>query len=256
MSLVLVVMLSGCGARKKIVYIQGAEEIGTFENAYPLLTIRPDDKLTIIVNCKEPELAQPFNMMLQQKAFLGGQSTVSLSYGSGSPQVFYVDPNGDIQYPTIGKLHVQGMTRYQLQDYIQDYLKTNGYITDPIVNVEFYNAKYSIIGDVNRSGMFTMSSDRVSLLDALAQAGDLTVFGEREIRLIREKDGKQHVVTIDLKDPEIMKSEYYFLQQNDVIYVEPNHSKASNREVSSLYTFGISIVSLALTIVTFARSFK
>lgn len=256
--LALVLMLSSCGAREKIVYIQGAEEVGSFENTTPyMLTIRPDDKLSIIVNCKEPELAAPFNMMLQQRAFTAQSGQVTMSYGGGSPQIFWVDPEGCIQYPTIGKLPVKGMTRYQLQDYIANYLKENGYIQDPIVSVDFYSAKYSVLGDVARPGQFSFTSDRVTVLDAISLAGDLTIYGERDkVRLIRQDDGKEIVVTLDLKDPEIMKSPYFYMQQNDVLYVEPNKSKASNREVSSLYSFGLTLLSSALTIVTFIRSFK
>lgn len=247
--LVTVLCLSSCGARKEIVYLQGAEETGVFQNDNPyLLTIRPDDKLTIIVNCKEPELAAPFNMQLNQKAFTS-TGNVTFSQNGGSPQLFWVDPEGYIEYPTMGKLKVEGMTRYELRDKIQEYLISNGYIQDPIVTVEFYNAKYSVLGEVTRPGQFSMTSDRITIFDAVASAGDLTIFGERDkVRLVRDKDGKQEYHTLDLKDPEIINSPYYYLQQNDVVYVEPNKSKASNREVSSLYTFGISIVSVLLTV--------
>lgn len=244
------VMLSSCGSsRKRVVYIQGAEETGTFKNetAYAL-TIRPDDKLSIIVNCKEPDLAAPFNMQLTQRAFTHGTGSY-LGTNSGSPQIFNVDHDGCIQYPTIGKLKVLGMTRSQLQDYLANYLVSNGYIQDPIVVVEFTSAKYSVLGEVTRPGQFTMSSDRVTVFDAIALAGDLTVFGERDkVRIIRENEGKQQVATLNLLDPEIIKSPYYYLQQNDVLYVEPNKSKASNREVSSLYTFGISFVGILVSV--------
>ncbi|MBP5764679.1 MAG: polysaccharide biosynthesis/export family protein [Bacteroidales bacterium] len=244
-----VVTLSSCGAQKKIVYLQGAEETGTFQNDNPyLLTIRPDDKLTIIVNCKEPELAAPFNMQLSQKAFTS-TSNVSFSQNGGSPMLFWVDQEGCIEYPTMGKLKVAGLTRYELRDTIQNYLISNGFIQDPIVTVEFYNARYSVIGEVTRPSQYPMTNDRITIFDAVANAGDLTIFGERDkVRVLRDKEGTQEYHTLDLKDPEIMKSPYYYLQQNDVVYVEPNKSKASNREVSSLYTFGISIVSVLLTV--------
>ena len=248
-ALTIVAMLSGCSSRKKIVYIQGAEETGTFQNPNSYaLTIQPDDKLTIIVNCKEPELAAPFNMQLTQRAFTS-QNQLSFSSYGGNPQVFWVDLEGNIQYPTIGKLKVQGMNRYELQNYLQDYLVSKGYIQDPIVTVDFYNAKYSVLGEVTYPGQFTMSSDRVTIFDAIAQARDMTIYGERDkVRVMREENGKQIVVTLDLKDPSIIESPYYFVHHNDVIYVEPNRSKASNREVSSLYTFGISIVSILVTV--------
>jgi polysaccharide export outer membrane protein len=149
----------------------------------------------------------------------------------------------------MGKLKVAGLTRYELRDTIQNYLISNGFIQDPIVTVEFYNARYSVIGEVTRPGQYAMTNDRITIFDAVANAGDLTIFGERDkVRVLRDKEGTQEYHTLDLKDPEIMKSPYYYLQQNDVVYVEPNKSKASNREVSSLYTFGISIVSVLLTV--------
>lgn len=242
-------MLCGCGSRERIVYIQGAEEIGQFQNETQYaLTIRPDDKLTIIVNCKEPELAAPFNMQLQQRAFTHGSNSY-IGNNSGNPQIFNVDRDGNIQYPTIGSLKVLGMTRSELQNYLQNYLVSNGYIQDPIVVVDFYGAKFSVLGEVARPGQFTMSSDRVTIFDAIAQAGDLTIFGERDkVRVIRDNAGKQEVVTLNMTDPDVIKSPYYYLRQNDVIYVEPNKTKASNREVSTLYTFGISIVSLLATL--------
>lgn len=254
----LVMFLSGCGARKKIVYIQGAAEVGTFENQYSYSQkIKTDDKLSIIVNCKEPELAAPFNMQLNQRSFEAGSSNVTFSNSGGTPMLFWVNAEGNITYPTIGELHVAGMTRKELQDYLQDYLISNGYILDPVVTVNFSGAKISIIGEVNRPGQYSLTDDRISVFDAIALAGDLNIYGERDkVRLIREKDGKQVVYTLNLSDTSVLTSEVYYLQQNDVIIVEPNNSKASNREVSSLYSFAISLVSLALTITTFIRSFK
>lgn len=251
-ALMVVATLSGCASRQRVVYIQGAEEIGTFQNDNPyMLTIRPDDRLTIIVSCKEAELAVPFNLALTPKAFSSATSTIS-SNSAGTPQTFWVDQNGEIEYPSIGKLKVQGMTRYELRDYLQNYLLSNGYIQDPIVTVDFFNAKYSVLGEVARPGQFTMASDRITLFDAIAAAGDLTVFGERDkVRFIREQDGKKTVATLDLTNPEIIKSPYFYLQQNDIIYVEPNKARASNREVSSLYTFAISFISLAINVATF-----
>lgn len=245
-----IVMLASCGSREKIVYIQGADEVGTFENATVYNpTIQPDDRLTIIVNCKEQELATPFNMMLSQRAFTNATGANIATYSGGTPQVFWVNPEGNISYPTIGDLYVVGMTRVELKKKLENYLKENGYIQDPIVVVEFYGAKYSVLGEVTRPGQFTMASDRVTILDAIAQAGDLTIFGERDkVRLVRDRGGKQVVASIDLRDKELMNSEYYYLQPNDVLYVEPNKTKASNREVSSLYSFGISLVSLAATL--------
>ncbi|MCR5395530.1 MAG: polysaccharide biosynthesis/export family protein [Bacteroidales bacterium] len=257
-AIAIVAILSGCSSRKQVVYIQGADQVeGGIRNEHPFaLTIKPDDKLSIIVNCKEPELAAPFNMQLNQKNF-ATTGNVTFAQSGGTPQPFWVDQAGEILYPTIGRLEVAGMTRYELREYLQDYLKSNGYIQDPIVTVEFYNARYTVIGEVLRPGQFPFNSDRVTIFDAVSSAGDLTVFGERDkVHVIRQQDGKEVVGTVDLTSPEVIKSPYYFLQQNDVVYVEPNKAKASNREMSTLYSFGISFVTLAVSIATLVVNIK
>ncbi len=249
-------LLASCHSREKIVYIQGAAELGTQENPNDYsATIKRDDQLSIIVNSKDPELAAPFNMSLTQAAFTGTNSIQS--YNGGSPQAYWVDAEGDIFYPTMGKVHVEGMTRSQLADSIQNHLISNNLILDPVVKISFQNFKISVLGEVNNPGQFTFTYDRVSIFDALAKAGDLTIFGERnKVRLLREEEGKQTVYSVDLRDANLITSPYYYLHQNDVLYVEPNRSKATNREVSNLYSFGISLVSLAVTMATFIRSFN
>jgi polysaccharide export outer membrane protein len=254
--LTLGLLLTGCHSRSKVIYIQNATELGTQTNPYDYsAVIKRDDQLSIIVNSKDPELAAPFNMNLTQAAFIGG-SNIS-TYSGGSPQAFWVDSEGNIEYPTMGKIHVEGMTRHQLAELIQNHLKDNNLILDPVVNITFQNFQVSVLGEVNSPGRFTITSERISIFDAIAKAGDLTIFGERDkVRLLREEDGKQTVYTVDLRDANLITTPYYYLHQNDVLYVEPNKSKATNREVSNLYTFGISLVSLAMTMATFIRSFN
>lgn len=255
----LVGMLASCHTREKVVYMQGATWSDAVEpSADYSPRIKKDDQLFIIVNSSNPEVAAPYNMQLTQRAFTGGTGSFSLgSGGGGSPQIFWVDPNGEIDYPGMGKLKVEGMTRLELANMIKDYFTSTGLISDAVVNVMFNNYKISVLGEVNRPGQFTITTDRVSVFDAIAMAGDLTIFGERDkVHVYREQDGKQIACNLDLRDPKVMTSPCYYLQQNDIVYVEPNATKASNREVSSLYTFGISLASLALTIATFIRSFK
>lgn len=255
---ILCATISGCHTRQKVVYLQGSdsnEAVST--TARYSARIKKDDQLLIIVNSQNPELAAPFNMQLSQKAFTAAGGQVSLGASGGSPQVFWVDENGDIAYPMMDhKLHVEGMTRSQLADTIQSFLITNGYISDPIVTVTFNNFRISVIGEVTRPGQFNITTDRVSILDAIAMAGDLTIFGERDkVRIYREEDGKVSTLSVDLRDPQLATSPYYYLHQNDIVYVEPNNAKASNREIGTLYTFAISLASLALTIATFIRTF-
>ena len=251
-----VALLSACHSHDDVIYMQNAVNVGAQVAGSDYSSrIKKDDQLNIVVNCENPELAAPFNMQLNQRAFAGG-ATIS-SYGTGTPQPFWVDANGEIAYPILGKLKVEGMTRSEVAETIKEFLVSNGHIKDPIVIVTFNNFKISVLGEVNRPGQFNINNDRVSVLDAIALAGDLTIFGERDkVRLIREENGQQTVYSVDLRDPKLFNSPYFYMHQNDVLYVEPNKTKASNREVSSLYSFGVSLASLALTIATFIRSFN
>lgn len=251
-----ITLLTACHSRENIVYIQGASELGAqTPTAEYSARIKKDDQLNIIVNCENPEVAAPFNMQLNQRAF-AGNSSIS-SYGTGTPQVFWVDANGEINYPVLGKLKVEGKTRNEVAAEITEFLVSNGLVKDPIVNVTFNNYKISVLGEVLRPGQFNITNDRVTVFDAIALAGDMTIYGERDkVRLIREENGKVNTYDLDLRDPKFLSSPYYYLHQNDVLYVEPNKTKATNREVSSLYSFGISLASLALTIATFIRSFN
>lgn len=252
-------ILAGCHTREKVVYLQGVTELKPQEISVAYSPrIKKDDQLLIIVNSlKSPEVAAPYNRQLTQKAFTGNGGSVSMGGGSGTPMVYWVDPNGEIDYPSIGKLKVEGMTRIELADMLKNYFDTTGMISDATVDVMFNNYKISVLGEVNRSGQFAITTDRVSIFDAIAMAGDLTIFGERDkVHVYREQDGKQISYDMDLRDPNIMTSPGYYLQQNDIVYVEPNNTKTSGREISPLYTFGISLVSLSLTVATFVRSFK
>lgn len=256
------VMLTSCGnSRDKIVYLQGADEMGTFQNAFDFnARIQTEDQLAILVSCKEQELAMPFNLSIQSSPYMyggGAGSTSNRIPGSvqmGNSQYsttlsYWVDRQGCIQYPIMGKFKVEGMTRTQLADSIQSFLIHNGYIQDPIVNVYFCNSHVSVLGEVNQPGVKSFSNDRVSIFDAIALAGDINIFGERDkVRIIRDENGKINIYSVDLRDPNILTSEHFYLRHNDIVYVEPNNTKASNREVSSLYTFGISIVSLMATL--------
>ena len=183
--LLLLCSLIGCDSSKKVIYLQNAVEKGAcpIDSSYDL-RIRKDDNLSIIVNCKEPALAAPFNMQLTSQAFTGSQ-TVSSGYSTGTPQGFLVDSKGEIDYPMLGKLKVEGMTRMQVADAIKEYLVSNGYITDPVVNVRLLNFRVSVLGEVQRPGQLKVESERISVLDALSQAGDLTIYGRTNLILLR-----------------------------------------------------------------------
>lgn len=246
----LVLLLCSCNSRQKIVYIQQAEQTGVFANATPYEAhIAPDDRLTILVTCSDLELAVPFNLQRPQASLNEGGGSNSTNYQDNENLYYRVDAEGCILFPSIGRLKVLGMTRSELSEYLMSYLRDNGYIQDPLVNVAFVGAHYSVLGEVNAPGRIEMKQDRVTLFEALASAGDMTIYGERDkVRLLRQTAEGQQVVSLNLKDPQVLSSPYYYIHNGDVIYVEPNGTRAANREVSSLQTLAISVTSILITV--------
>ena len=164
---------------------------------------------------------------------------------------YLVDKNGEIDFPILGKLQVAGLTRLELTELIKQKLIDEDLIKDPIVTVQFLNFKVSVMGEVSRPGSFTINSDRITLLEALSMAGDLTIYGRRDrVAVIRETDGKRTILFHDLRSSDIFLSPCYYLQQNDIVYVEPNKAKAGQREINSNTSMSVwlSAVSILATI--------
>lgn len=253
--LLAVIFLASCQSYKKVPYLQDAEVINQAQQLEKLYDakIMPKDLLTIVVSCTNPELAVPFNLTVA--------SPISVSAGNSSLtnqpslQQYLVDNEGRINFPVLGTLKVGGLTKSQAEQLIVNNLKP--YIKEnPIVTVRMSNYKISVLGEVARPGTFTITNEKVNLLEALAMAGDMTVWGLRDnVKLIREDaNGKQEIHTLDLNKAETILSPYYWLQQNDVIYVTPNKAKARNSDIgnsTSLWFSATSIlVSLASLLVT------
>ena len=213
----------------------------TIEQNYDV-RINSDDLLSIMVNSKDPELVQMFNLPLvifhNTNASFGGQQRM-LGY--------LVDKNGNINFPQLGEINVNGLTRFELSERISRELKDKGLVNDAVVTVQFLNFKVSVMGEVARPGTFEVNSDRMTLLDALSRAGDLTIYGRRDnVKIIRELNGERTVATVDLRSKNLMNSPYYYLKQNDIVYVEPNKARAGQREINqnrSVATFA-SIISV------------
>ncbi|MDR0976411.1 MAG: polysaccharide biosynthesis/export family protein [Prevotellaceae bacterium] len=244
-----VLLLASCASQKQITYLQGASthESEPINQVYEI-RIQPDDLLSIAVNSKDMDAVQMFNLP-QVNYYLGSQTGIQQSNGRGLG--YQVDQNGNIEFPRLGTLHVAGMTRSELSRYIQSQLVDGQLLGDAIVTVQFLNLKISVLGEVTRPGSFELNSDRISLFDAISRAGDLTIYGRRDnVKLIREEDGRRIVAELDLRSSDILESPYYYLKQNDVLYVEPNTARAGQREINqnrSIGTFA-SIVSVLISI--------
>lgn len=240
------VFLSACTSTKKIIYLQDVVPLKQqeIEKKYEVI-IHSDDLLAIMVNSRDPELALPFNMPMITYQ-LGSAST-----GQQRVLGYLVDTNGNIDFPILGQIHAEGLTRMQLTELIKNKLIEGDLIKDPIVTVQFLNFKISVMGEVSRPGSFTISGDRITLLEALSMAGDLTIYGRRDrVGVIRENDGKRTILFHDLRSADIFNSPCYYLQQNDIVYVEPNKAKAGQSSINQNNSIGVwvSVISLLTTI--------
>ena len=253
--LIAVFLLASCQSYKKVPYLQDAEVVKGINQQESLYDakIMPKDLITIMVSCTSPELAAPFNLTMANPTNTSSGNMLLTSQPVLQP--YLVDNEGKINFPVLGELKVGGLTKREAEQLVVERLKS--YIKEtPIVTVRMVNYKISVLGEVTRPGTFTISNEKVNLLEALAMAGDMTVWGVRDnVKLIRESaDGKQEIITLDLNSAETILSPYYWLQQNDIVYVTPNKAKARNSDIgnsTSLWFSATSIlVSLASLLVT------
>lgn len=233
-SLFLSILLNSCASSKKIVYFQGESPLNTlYENNIP--KIQPNDILSINISAVDMKAAAPFN----QLNAMGTPTTTAKTYT--------VQQDGTIDFPILGNMVLAGKTRQEAIVFLKG--KLDNYIVNPGVDINFMNFKVSVLGEVNKPGSFTLPNERLTVLEAIALAGDLDIQGKRDnVAVIREIDGKKTTYTLDLTKREVLDSPAYYLKQNDVVYVEPNRAKVQNSIVN--YTMWVAVASLALTIVS------
>lgn len=255
-SLILTAILSfSCGSVKDIAYFQNkAIDDPEKIDKHAGIVIQPKDMLSIVVSSRNPELTVMFNLPVV--SYQAGSEVVNAGY-SQRLMGYVVDNAGNIDFPVIGVLKVAGLTRWELSRMIKNRLIDDGLLTDAVVTVEFLNFKVSVIGEVNSPGTYSIEGDKVTVLQAISLARDLTIFGMREnVSVIRERDGERVIYEINLCNVDMFKSPAYYLQQNDVIYVQPNEVRARQsttddkglRMTSILVSSGSLVVSLATLI--------
>lgn len=240
-----ILMLSSCGSRKNIVYFQDEPLEGDVTMSEPKqLIYKPDDILTINVAALDPDTVRPFNLSLVS----GGTTDVVNARGGLQQQTYLVDYEGNIEFPVLGTLKIAGLTRTELTDMLTE--RISEYVTDPIVNVRLSNFTVTILGEVRNPGTFTIQDERITILEALGLADDLTIFGKRKnVLLVREVDGKKKYAKIDLTTVNVVNSPVYYLQQNDVIYVEPNNAKIRSSTYNQNNSVLISAIGTLTTII-------
>lgn len=242
--LVMLIMFNSCGSRRNMVYLQpDSTKISTLYEQY-VPKIQINDILTIVVTAADPKVTAPFNPVSSMTS-----GSVTQQMEMALRPTYTVDEKGEISLPMLGKVHLLGLTRIQAIEKIRNELSQ--YIKDPGVNINFNNFRVSVLGEVARPGSFIMPTERVTVLEALGMAGDLTIRGVREnIMLIREVDGQKTMHRLDLTQQNTLNSPYYYLAQNDVIYVEPNKAQINNSKLGANTNIIISIASLLITVIS------
>ena len=242
---------TSCGTPKDVAYFQdlnnNPDTVITLQNK--VITVKPTDKLYIGVKSKDPQITQLFSL------------TGSTSSSSNVKDAIYytVDSKGNIDFPVLGTIHVAGLTREQIAEKIKKSLLEASLVKDPTVTVGLGNLYYSVMGEVANPGRFSMDEEKVTILDAISNAGDLTIQGRRQdVMVLRQENGHQKVYKIDLcSGKDIFNSPAYYLQQNDVVYVTPNDTKKRSSTLNGNTVqstgFWLSVSSLLVTVLTFLK---
>lgn len=254
LALTTVLLMGSCASVKQVPYFQDLDSLNlSAPTAITEVTLRPGDKISIIVHSKDPQLATLFN--LPTYSYQVGVQGMNSGYSSAYRVANYtLDEEGEINFPILGKINATGMTREGLSTYIQKELYNQNLLKDAIVTVEFVNLNVTILGEVSRPGRYEVDRDKFTILDAIAKAGDLTIFGERSsVYVIREEDKALTYYQVNLNSAmDVYSSPVYYLQQNDVIYVQPNQMRARQSTVNGnnilSASFWVSIASLLSTI--------
>jgi len=254
--IVVCIVFVSCNTTKDIVYLQNAGtpiEFKTGETALrPDATLKPGDLLTITVNTNIPEAAQPFNLPL----IPGGEgmnsygiSKTNISGGAGL-QNYLIDIEGNINFPILGKIQVSGMKKNELIQLLKSKIYPRYMTEEPIITVRFANYKISVLGEVNRPGAYDVNNEKLDILEALAMVGDLTIYGRRDNVLLIREDEKGHKTTyrIDLRDKRLIDSPYFYLQQNDVLYVQPNNPRSRGAALGAAEALSISVVGTLISL--------
>ena len=243
--------VSSCKTSEKVVYLQDVKlDMPERLQESTGITIQPKDMLSIVISCKDPELAAMFNLPVI--SYQAGSEVVAAGGAAQRLMGYVVDEQGNIDFPILGKLQVAGLNRWELQEKIKAELAGADLLKDFVVTVEFMNFKVSILGEVNKPGSYTIQGDKITLLEALSMANDLTIYGKRDgVYVIREENGERTTYRLDLRSAEIFNSPVYYLKQNDIIYVEPNSVRAGQ---STINENSMKSVSLWISVGSFLSS--
>lgn len=250
--------LSSCAPTRNLVYFSDLDPQATYSEAINNQTeakIQPDDLLSIVVTSLSPEANNLFNRGALPSIGTGPSTSGASTYAQGNAfnESYLVDRNGEIYFPVLGKIRVAGLTKAEAKDYITN--KLENYLKEPIVYIRYMNFRVSVMGEVSKPATFTIPSERINILEAIGLAGDMTPYGKREtVLVIREESGMRTLARVNLNSKDIFNSPFFYLQQNDVIYVEPHKALAartSNADRNArIAQVAISAASLLIVIIS------
>lgn len=242
-------ILLGCNSPRKVLYMQDVKSYSKEKIAnYQDIRIRPNDRISIIVSSKEPTVAAVYNLhSVSTNVTNAGMTT------SSGTSTYIVDSEGCISFPVLGRIPVAGLTRSEVQTKLTDLLR-DGHVKDAIVIVQLHNFNISVLGEVAKPGKYNIDNDRVTILDAIAMAGDMTIFGRRDsVLVIRETlDGEREYMYCNLLNSDFTRSPAFYLQQNDAVYIKPNPAKARQTDSAAQFSQVSLWVSLASFLTTLA----
>ena len=259
-------LASSCTTTKNVPYFMDLTDTSkiytqAIKNTYEI-QIQPDDILEIIINDINAQAAAPFNLGNTNPPSVPGMQILQSTLGTkpntantttATGQGYLVDKSGTIDFPVLGNFKVQELTVPQLKDTLKQ--KLEKYLQNPIINVRLLNYKVTVLGEVLRPATYSIPSERVTIVDAIGMAGDLTIYGKREnVLLIREENGERKFIRLNLNSSNIFESPYYYLKQNDIIYVEPNKAKISSTDIAKLRSISLITAAFTLLIILLTRT--
>jgi polysaccharide export outer membrane protein len=247
--LVATVLLSSCGSTRNVAYFDDIDTHGIAAVETGNIRIRPDDQLTITVSALDAASVAPFNMPLVAQQSI---SDTRLNQ-TGMLQTYRVKSGGEIDFPTLGSVAVAGLTTQELEAQLKT--KLSEYVEQPVVNVRIVNFKVDVVGEVKNPGAKTSTDERMTVMDALAMAGDMTIYGRRDnVLVIRDNGGRKEYGRLDLTSVDAMNSKYFYLQQNDVVYVEPNNSRKASSHLGEGFQHKATVASIVVSAVAAVSS--
>ncbi len=219
--IVISILFTSCVSRNKIVYMNNIDNSKSYESSKQYEpTLQPDDLLSIIISAENPEITIPFNLPQIQGNY-------EINNNQNGIKTYLIDNDGFIEFPVIGKVKLAGLTRTNANKKLVQILSE--YIKNPGVNLRILNYKISVLGEVTKPGSYTIPSERITILEALSLAGDITIYGVRNnVLIIREIDGKKTYNRVDITNADFLNSPFYYLAQNDVVFIEPNKTKVNS----------------------------